>query len=301
MERGSLQRWRNPLLLGWFAIIDVVWGTLWLRVDGFAGNVSTYQEAARVWLAGGDPWGQVYPAPFGDQVLIAPPPSLAPFLLTAWLPDTVASWLWVGVGSAAAILAVLVLRLPLWWALFPPLVASVFWGSADTVFLLLLVAGPRWLAGALKVTFLPALVAERAWRDLAIAGALLVASLAIMPWGAFLSHLSELGAAAFAQSHGGTSATSFWPLAVVTVAALASLGWRRGWYLAVPALWPANQVGYAMVSLPVLGPLPFIAAGIAAPIAYVGPLAIIATAAWLFRSAHHGRLTAAGRADDLAG
>jgi hypothetical protein len=251
--------------------------------DSFGGNVQTYHAAAQVWLDGGDPWGSAYATTFGPQILIAPPTSLAPYLLTAWLPVGAATWVWVVVGAVAAFLAVRALHLAVWWTLFPPLIFDVFWGSIDPILLLFLVAGPRWFAGFCKVTFIPAIVAERAWRDLLILGTLLALSLAVMPWGTFLRHLPDFVEPTIAQTNGGTSAASFPLLALATAVALAVLGWRRGWYLLVPALWPLNAAGYSIVSMPVLGPLPLIAAAIAIPIPCVGPVAIIAAAFMVFR------------------
>jgi len=271
------------MLIGWFVLVDIVEIVKWLQIDAFGGNVQIYDAAAQVWIAGGDPWASPYMTTFGPQALVAPPPSLAPYLLTAGLPIGVATWVWVAAGATAAVLVVRALRLQWWWILFPPLVFDVFWGSIDPILLLLLVAGPRWAAGTLKVTFLPAMIAERAWRDLLIAGLLIAASFAVMPWGTFLSHLRDLVEPTIVQTNGGTSAASFLPLALVTAGALAVLGWRRGWYLFVPALWPLNATGYSVVSMPVLGAMPVVAAAISIPVSYVGPVAIIALAVWTFR------------------
>jgi hypothetical protein len=286
--RRAFTRLANPMLFGWFVLIDVVSIVRWLQIDAFGGNVQTYHAAAQVWLAGGDPWASPYTTTFGPQALVAPPPSLAPYLLTAWLPVGAATWVWVGVGAIAAVFVVRALRLPWWWILFPPLLFDVFWGSIDPILLLFLVSGPRWVAGAFKVTFIPAMIAEQAWRDLLIAGVLLVLSLAVMPWGAFLTHLADLAQQASAQTGGGSSAASFLPLAVVTAIALAVLGWRRGWYLFVPALWPLNATGYSVVSMPVLGAIPFVAAAVSIPVPYLAPVVIIATAIVTFRRRERG-------------
>ena len=253
------------MLLGWFVLIDVVSIAIWMTHDSFGGNVQTYHAAAQTWLNGEDPWASAYATTFGPQVLIAPPPSLAPYLLTAWLPVGAATWVWVGAGAVAAVLAVRALHLPIWWILFPPLLFDVFWGSIDPILLAFLVIGPRWLAGVFKVTFIPAILAERAWRDLVIVGVLLALSLVVLPWGTFLRHLPDMVEPTVVQTNGGTSAASNLPLAFATAVALIVLGWRRGWYLFVPALWPLNAAGYAVVSLPVLGAMPLVAAAIAIP------------------------------------
>src|SRR5438045_226871 len=77
--RRALRRLATPLLLGWFVLIDVTSIAIWMIHDSFGGNVQTYHAAAQTWLNGDDPWATPYATTFGPQVLIAPPPSLAPY------------------------------------------------------------------------------------------------------------------------------------------------------------------------------------------------------------------------------
>jgi len=93
------------------------------------------------------------------------------------------------------------------------------------------------------------------------------------PWKAALA-----GAGLLASTALIAPAAAFLPLAVVTAGALVVLGWRRGGYLFVPALWPLNATGYSVVSMPVLGAMPFVAAAISIPVPYLAPVVIIATA-----------------------
>jgi uncharacterized protein (TIGR03382 family) len=102
-----------------------------------------------------------------------------------------------------------------------------------------------------------------------------------MPWMAFIGHYPDVARAAAAQApYGGLSAASTPILVPAVVLALVALGWRRGWYLAVPALWPAAVGNYGLVALPVLASMPLVAAAVSVPLPWVGPSAIVAQAVW---------------------
>lgn len=266
-------------LLAAFVAIDAVNLANWLAIDAFGGNVQIYQPAAALWLTGGDPWAQPYAVTFADpQWLIAPPLALAPYLLTVWLPVSAATWVWITASALAAGAVVRHLHLPSWWLLCPLLIP--FWGSADVIFLAILLRGPGWLGAAGRITFAPALIAERRWLHAAVALGLSGASVILTP---FLSHIAEFPGRAVAQSGGGMSAWGAPLMMAATLVALILLGWRRGWYLAVPGLWPGSQAGYAMVAMPVLATMPLVAVGVSSHIPLAGPVAIIATALWLRR------------------
>lgn len=281
VSRGVVRHWARPVLFGWFVVIDVLLVfDAWVHRAGIGGNVQTYNAAARAWLAGGDPWGQAYATSFGAQWLVAPPPALAPFLLTAGAPDPVAIAAWVGAAALAGVLVVRRLHLPWLWLAFPPLFGSAFWGSADNVVLALMVCGAPWLAAFVRVTFAPALVAERAWGQLALFVAASGVSVLLMPWDAFARDLPAIAAHARDQApFGGTSAFAFPILVPVVALALVRLGWRRGWYLAVPALWPAAQGNYGLVATPVLASMPTVAAAMSVPMPAVGAIGIVLQAA----------------------
>lgn len=292
---GGLKRWANPVLFSWFVVIDIfTTAILFSPVDSFGGDAQIYNGAAAILLGGGDPWDAAIPIAFGPpNRIVAPPPSLVPYLATAWMPLPVALWIWVLVDLIAAVYTIWKLRLAPMWLAFPPLACSVWMGSLNPIGIALVVGGARWLGALLRPQLGTALLAERDWRGIAIVIGVTAVSLVLLPWGAFISHANEYPDVLVAQTWGGTSAARFLPLAVITALALIVMGWLRGWYLAVPALWPTNQMGYAVIALPVLRDLPLVAVAVAVPIVpFVGPLAIIASAVWF--SSRFGRTLGPG-------
>jgi hypothetical protein len=143
------------------------------------------------------------------------------------------------------------LGLPLWWLAFPPLADAIRWGSSDALVFALLVLGPRWLAPIAKPYSASALLGDRRWQDITVALAIGLATLLILPWRLFLSHLpdisAEIGLNAMDLSVFGEPI----PM-VIAIVALAALGWRRALWLATPVLWPQTQLHYAAMTIPAL-------------------------------------------------
>ncbi len=261
--------WLPAWFIGWD--VTIVVRLLWPHSVGIDGNL--YSVAAHAWLTGGDPWGI-----FDGNRLAAPPPTLLPFILTSWLPGGVAGYLWVGVALVAAVVSIRRLGLPPWWLLFPPLVVAIWHGSIEPVVLLLLVVGPRALAPVIKLYAALPLLGESRWRDLFIAGAILVLTAPFLPWAQYLSHWNDVQAALREEGFGIAEASPS-IASLFTVVALVILGRRRAGYLAVPTLWPSAHFHYATVSIPVLASVPLVAAGasvVGAP--YAIHAAVIATA-----------------------
>jgi hypothetical protein len=265
VERIGLPAW----FVGWD--VTIVARLLWPHSVGIDGNL--YSVATHAWLTGGDPWGV-----FDGNRLAAPPPTLLPFVLTAWLPGGIAGFVWVGVAAVAAVVAIRQLGLPLWWLFFPPLVVAIWHGSIEPVVLLLLVTGPRALATVLKLYAALPLIGESRWRDLVVAGAILLATAPFLPWALYLGHWNDVQSALREEGFGIADASPS-IVSVFTVGALAILGRRRAGYLAVPSLWPSAHFHYATVTIPVLASVPLVAAGasmVGSPVAI--NVAIIATA-----------------------
>jgi len=265
VTRIGLPAW----FIGWD--VTIIARLLWPHSVGIDGNL--YSVAAHAWLTGGDPWGL-----FDGNRLAAPPPTLLPFVLTAWLPGGIAGFIWVGVAAVAAVAAIRRLGLPLWWLLFPPLVVAIWHGSIEPVVLFLLVSGPRALAPVLKLYAALPLIGEGRWRSLIVAGAILLVTVPLMPWGQYLGHWEDVQAALRQEGFGIADASPS-IVSVVTVGALVILGRRRAGYLAVPSLWPSAHFHYATVAIPVLASVPLVAAAasmVGVPIAI--HVAIIATA-----------------------
>jgi hypothetical protein len=241
----ALERWTRAAPAAFLAAEFVVLDAAYFvgRPTGLDARV--YLAAARAWLAGGDPW-----ATGSDGVLFAaPPPSLLPVAPFAWLSPDAFTALVIGASIVAALFALRRLGLPFWWLLFPPIVEALSVGSLNILVLAALLTRGAWI-GAVAKTYaaVPLLVLGR-FRQLAIAVAVGLVTLPILPWATFFGH--DLGYVLSVQAGGGRSA---WinPILLVPIAlvALAAIGRRRAAWWAVPALWPATQFHYSVFALP---------------------------------------------------
>lgn len=215
-------------------------------------HASIYTAAARAWLSGGDPWSVGPPA----AVFAGPPPMLLPFVPFVGLPLDVTRLVWV---AGSAILAVMVIRrlhLPGWWIAFPPIAQVIHLGHPEVLLLALIVLGGPFggLAPLVKPYFGPALLAERRWTAIALGIGVFVVTFPFLPWAAFVQRLPEITATLARQSIGdSTFGQPIWMLVAVVV--LASLGVRRGLWLAMPVLWPSAQPFYKVACVPAICPL----------------------------------------------
>lgn len=221
-----------------------------------------YTDAARAMLAGGDAWG-----PAGGAALFAgPPPSLIPFFAFVWLPDPV-------IASGGALLAglsgVYVLRkldLPIWWFVFPPVLLAALAGStALPVTALIVRGGPiaEGLAIALRPYAAVPIALLGRWRALVAAAVIVAVTAPFLDWPRFLSELAFVRAVLDDQTGGGKSAAAIPLLIPITVLCLFLLGRRRGAWLSVSALWPYTQTYYAVLAMPVIVEVPFVALALA--------------------------------------
>jgi hypothetical protein len=221
-----------------------------------------YTDAARVWLAGGNPWAQPYEL---GIYYAAPPPSLlvmAPFTL---LPSWAAGVLGVLLLAVLALAATRSLGLPAYWVFFVPVLDGILVGSLDVATLaVLVIAGGRLsaLAPFLKIYGAIPMLGERRWRQLALSAVLLGVTVPILPWPTYIESLPRITSNLADQS----MTTSVWgsiPLMVVFGVGLLSLGLRRAGWLAVPILWPSTQPHYAAISLPAVATSTILAVGYA--------------------------------------
>jgi hypothetical protein len=249
---SSKRAWRVLLLLvfatcsGLLAVQSVV------DTAGVGSHAVIYTEAARAWLAGGDPWTVGDPG----QIFAGPPPMLVPFLPFVLLPNDLVRLLWIGGSVVLAIWVLRQLGLPGYWLGFPPIFQAIQLGHPEILVLWLLVIGglPSGLAVLIKPYAAFPLIAERRWKAIALAAGLLVLTAAVLPWTRFVNELPLISATIANQTH-GDSVFGQPALMIVAVIALASLGWRRAFWLATPLLWPAAQPMYKVVSVPALSPL----------------------------------------------
>lgn len=211
-----------------------------------------YTDAAAAMLAGGNPWTVGPPA----VVFAGPPTMLLPFVPFTVLPGDITRVVWVVGMLAAAAWTLRRLRLPAYWIAFPPLLSNIILGHPEVLMLLLLIAGGALsgLAAIIKPYAGFALLAERRWGAIALAGVVGVASLAFLPWGLFLAKLPEITANLARQAHGDSTFGNV-PLMAIAIVSLASLGPRRALWLATPLLWPSAQPNYKVIGIPVMPPI----------------------------------------------
>ena len=113
----------------------------------------------------------------------------------------------------------------------------------------------------------------------------------LLPWGLFLSRLSETSTLLSEQSQGGMSAWFFPVLVPFAVIALIVMGRQRASWWFIPALWPSTQWYYSLMAMPALTPLT--AAILAAPVQGGPAVAAIVAAIEIWWRARQGRLARA--------
>jgi len=258
-----------------FALITGFSLTLYVvRPEYLGGDARIYAGAARIWLEGRNPWTE----PVGGVLYGGPPTMLVPYLPLAYAPPQIVGAVGVAGMLVLAILSLRSLGLPFWWLAWPPLVGAITQGNPDVAILALLVLGRgrlAFLAPLWKAYAIGPLLGDRRWRAIALASALGIASVVVLPYGLFLaSH--ETIATGFDQ-HLDWSAWGY-PVAVVAaVLALAVLGPRKALWVGIPVLMPGGLPHYEVMALPVM--TPEIAAVWSLPVPLGGPAGVIAGAA----------------------
>ena len=263
----------------WFGVISVLLVHATIAGDGIGLDTKIYRLAAIKALSGGDPWT----AQSGPYLFGAPPPTVIAAMPLAVLPEQVAVLVWALVLVVAAYVSVRLLRLPIWWMLFPPMVSSVLVGNPDILVVALLLSG-SWLAGGVaplfKVYALVPLIALGRGRALLLAASLLALSLPL--WLTYLPQAFAVADTLRAQSLGGFSAYGT-VLLIPTIAALALLDRRTSAWLLVPAIWPYSQFHYSCIALPALGVASAFAMSI--PLRPLPAITVLAIATWRMWSA----------------
>lgn len=245
--RDETPRFAWAPVIAVFAVSDIVrLGLIDLPNPSFAGDGIVYATATRIWLSGGDPWTvTAHAVQFG-----APPTSLLPFVPFAWLDPMVTGRLFVGLGLLAAVLGLRLLRLPLWWLAFPPLLESIWQGGLDAFLPLALAIAPA-MAPVFKIYGLVPLVGRP--RALLGAAAIILVTAPFLPWTTFISDRAAI-LQNFRQNTIEVSAAAIPILFVPTAIAILSMGWR-GLYVAVSALLPLNQLQYGSMAVGTLRPV----------------------------------------------
>ena len=219
-----------------------------------------YLRGTAAWLRGEDPWS----VHMTTLYYAAAPTSLLPMAPFALLPEPVGLAVLFVLALAASFWTLRRLGLPWWWITWPPLVDNL-WNGNPQLFLVPLLLGPvAWLAPIVKAYAVVPLIIQLRLRTLLITAAIGVLTLPLLPWGLFLSRLSETSTLLSEQSQGGMSAWFFPVLVPFAAIALIAMGRERASWWAIPALWPSTQWYYSLMAMPALTPLT--AAILAAPV-----------------------------------
>lgn len=256
-----------------FALLSGQKFMTWATSGHLGVDLRIYRAAAEAGLAGANPWHVIVDGYYFG----APPPSLLPYIPAALLPEDVATVIYAGVMTAAAVFAIRALELPIWWVLFPPVFESLLSLNPDVLVLACLLGGPA-LAGssvAFKIYGAVPLVLQRRWRALAFAAAIVLLSLPW--WGSYFSSLDTVRDAVASQN-AGLSAWGTW-LMIPVVIALGVLRSRGAEWLVVPALWPFTQLHYSAIATPAAKRSPLLAFLLSFGIPLLPPIAVIAEAA----------------------
>jgi hypothetical protein len=270
-DLGLVRAWLARYWLAvWFAIIGGLRvSALITGSPGFDGRI--YLAATRAWLAGADPWLFIDNQRFG-----APPPSLVPLAPIAVLPENVGVALMIVLAALGAVATIRLLRLPVWWLLFPPIIDSVWNGNPQALLVPLILVGAGPVAAFLKLYALVPLILTLRWRAVLITAVGFLATAPLLPWESYLARFGEISNAFQTQTRGGLSATAVPWLIPIAIAALILCGRERAGWLAVPVVWPTTQWYYSTLALPALTPVA--AAIMAVPIPGIVVLAAAAVA-----------------------
>ena len=268
---GFVAAWfRSYWLAVWFGAISAMrLSVLVTGPSGFDGRL--YLKATRAWMAGADPWVFI-----DTQRFAAPPPSVVPLAPIAILPEELGVVVMIILAAVGAFATIRLLRMPLWWLLFPPFVDGVWNGNPQTLIVPLILVGAGPIAVFLKIYALVPMLLTLRWRAVLVSAAALVVTAPFLPWGSYFAQFGDLSAALQSQSDGGLSAMAVPWLLPIALVALVMCGRERAGWLTVPVAWPATQWYYSTLALPALTPVA--AAILAIPVPGAAVVAAIAVA-----------------------
>lgn len=246
-------------LAAWFITLSVMRLDVLATADPFSDS-TLYLRGTAAWLRGEDPWS----VHMTTLYFAAAPTSLLPMAPFALLPESVGLGVLFVLSLIASFWTLRRLGLPWWWITWPPLVDNLWNGNPQLFLVPLLLAPAAWLAPIVKAYAVVPLLVQFRFRTLAWTAVVGLISLPILPWGAFLSRLSQTTTLLSEQSQGGMSAWFVPILVPFVVIALLAMGRRHASWWVIPALWPSTQWYYSLMAMPVLTPVT--AAILAAPI-----------------------------------
>lgn len=282
---------RYPLNSPWLrALMARHWLKTWFAVNSImalayqAGDTSLlffdarlYLEATRAWLDGADPWA----VQLAGNYFAAPPPSLLPLAPLALLPADLGVAIVAALVIAGAVATVRLLHLPWWWILFPPLVQCVLSANVHGLLIPVILVRGGALAVVLKAYAAIPLAILGRWRALTVTVVILVATIPLLPWAAYLSEFNGITAHLAAQTKHHIPLALLAALAPFVAVALSIVGRDRAAWLAPLALWPSQQYYYGTLIMPARSSIA--AAIVALPVTGSGLFALAALAAVAWR------------------
>jgi hypothetical protein len=221
-----------------------------------------YYRAAQAFVAGSDPWEAVVVNDITGGVYHF---SALPTMVLLGVPFTLvtedaAVAVVLALCAGSGLFVVRRLGLPWYWLAFPPLVAGVLSGNPSLPVLALLLTRLAPVAVLLKVYAVVPLLGEARWRAVIVSIVVTVATVIAFPslWLTYASDFGARSARLVLEAHGGYGALRD-PLmlvgAVIAVALIARRDRRTAGWLFVPALWPASQLHWSTLAMPVVTPL----------------------------------------------
>jgi hypothetical protein len=275
-NRPALERVVWGVVFGVALVLSAFWilgfyvedGAQYLLVDAHV-----YFRATQAWLDGSNPWTTTYlGVPFAGI-----PPTL--LLNVPFIPfgEGVAVAFWAVANTAAIVLLVRRLHLPLWVVVLQPVLEGWLSGSPDLALAGAIVVGLGWVAALTKPYSAPALIADRRWLQIGVAALVGIITIPLLPW--FVLYESRaIVAESFANFAGDPVSAAGSPVLIVAVlVALVSLGWRRGWALFTPGLL-AQQPHYIVFSLETVVSSRILALAMTIPITHAAAVGVIAYA-----------------------
>ena len=272
-DRPVIERVTWRAVFGTALVLSAFWilgfyvddGARYLFVDAHV-----YFRATQAWLDGSNPWTTAYlGVPFAGI-----PPTL--LLNVPFIPfgEGVAVAFWAVANTAAVILLIRMLHLPLWVVVLQPVLEGWLSGSPDLALAGAVVVSLGWIAALTKPYSAPALVADRRWLQLGVAAAVGIITMPLLPWYVFYESRAIV-AESFANFAGNPVSAAGSPVLIVAVVvALLSLGWRRGWALFTPGL-VAQQPHYIVFSLQTVVTSRILSLAMTIPITHAAAVGVI--------------------------
>jgi hypothetical protein len=259
----------------WSLLIVFAWGVAgWVVAKQGAAPLfdgRLYLKATEAWLAGNDPWLVT----IAGEGFAAPPPTLLALAPFAAIPGGI--YLLSASCIGAAMLTVRMLRLPVWWLLFPPLLEAVWSANIHIWLIPLLLTRAAPLAVFAKAYALGPLVILGRWRSVFATVALLIATIPLLPWDMFVADLPTVIGYYAVQSTYGLPLSVTLALSPIALGCLWLVGRERAAWLIVPALF-GYQFYYATFVMPTRSRLAAAVASI--PLPGFGFVALAAVALW---------------------